>query len=135
VDKESLLKPRLGEATVDIPGVGTVRVRALTRGEVMVVRKATDTEQMDGPRALVLERKLLAKAMVDPPLTEDEVGRWQEVSAAGELEPVVAAVQELSGLVEGAPKSGVPGVRGRPGSGDGALPGGEAGDDGGPDAR
>ncbi|HEX6969408.1 MAG TPA: hypothetical protein VF174_11455 [Micromonosporaceae bacterium] len=110
VDKDMLLKPRLPEADVDIPGVGTVRVRGLSRDEVLVVRKATDAEHVDGPRALTLERKLLAAAMVDPQLSEAEVGRWQQSAPAGELQPVVEKVQELSGLDEGAAKSGVPGA-------------------------
>lgn len=132
MDKDLLFKPRLPEADVDLPGVGTVRVRGLTREEVFLVRKATDDAQMDGPRILVLERKLLAKAMVDPPLTEAEVGRWQEASVAGELGPVVDTVQRLSGIFEGAAKRGVPGVRGEPGDGVRVLPGAEAVDDGGP---
>lgn len=114
MDKELLLKSRLPEDEVDVPGVGKVRVRGLTRAEVLMVRKATDDEHMDGPRALVLERKLLAKAMLDPVLTEAEVGAWQDCAAAGEMEPVINRVQELSALVKGASKSGVPGDGERP---------------------
>ena len=44
-----------------------------------------------------MEKKLLSLAMVDPKLTEEEVGEWQAASAAGELEPV-RAIMELSGL-------------------------------------
>ncbi len=112
MDKELLFKPRLNEADVEIPDVGTVRVRGLSRAEVLLVRKATDNEHVDGPRALVLERKMLAAAMVDPPLTEAEVGRWQEASAAGELGPVVQKVQELSGMADDAPKEAYKSVRG-----------------------
>ena len=113
MDKELLFKPRLPEADVEIAGVGTVRVRGLTRDEVMVVRKATDTaENMDGPRALVLERKMLAAAMVEPTLSEAEVGRWQKAAPAGELEPVVLKVQELSGMLDDAPKEAVKSLRG-----------------------
>jgi len=100
VDKDLLLKPRLAEDDIEIPGVGTVRVRALSRAEVLLVRKATDNaDSIDGPRVLVLERKMLAAAMVDPVLTEAEVGRWQQASAAGELEPVTTRIQQLSGLL------------------------------------
>jgi hypothetical protein len=108
--KARLLKPRLPEADYEIPGSGTVRVRGLSRVEVLVQRKATDSEaNLDGPRALVLERKMLALAMVDPQLTEAEVGQWQAAAGAGELQPLVELIQELSGLAEGAPKSGVAG--------------------------
>lgn len=112
LDKEALLKPRLPEAEVEVPGVGPVRVRGLSRDEVLVVRKATDHDvaKVDGPRILVLERKMLAAAMLDPAMTEAEVGQWQKVAPAGEIEPVVDKVQELSGLAEGAGKSGVPSV-------------------------
>ncbi|HEY9418034.1 MAG TPA: hypothetical protein VIQ30_25015 [Pseudonocardia sp.] len=112
MDKELLFKSRLNEADVEIPDVGTVRVRGLSRVEVLAVRKATDTEQMDGPRALVLERKMLAAAMVDPELSEAEVGQWQQASVAGELEPVVRKVQELSGMLDDAPKVAVKTFRG-----------------------
>lgn len=134
MDKELLFAPRLPESDVEVPGLGTVRVRGLSRAEVMVVRKATDTEQMDGPRALVLERKMLAAAMVDPELTEAEVGRWQQASTAGELEPVTRKIQELSGLLEGSAKEAVKTFRGEPGDGVRVLPGAETGHDGGPAA-
>lgn len=114
MDKELLFKPRLPEADVEIPGVGTVRVRGLTRDEVMVVRKSTDMEHVDGPRALTLERKMLAAAMVEPALTESEVGRWQKAAPAGELEPVVRMVQELSGMLDDAPKEAMKTFRGEP---------------------
>lgn len=131
IDREALFKPRLEEAEVDLEGMGTVRVRGLSRGEVIAMRKATDTEaNLDGPRALVIERKMIALAMIDPKLTETEVARWQEAAPAGELEPVTAKIQELSGLSEGANKSGLPGAGGEPGAGVRALPGGEAVDDG-----
>lgn len=116
MDKELLFKTRLPEADLEIPGVGTVRVRGLSRAEVMVMRKATDTmENMDGPRALVLERKLIAAAMVEPQLTEAEVGQWQKAAAAGELEPVVQKVQELSGMLGNAAKEAVQTFRDAPG--------------------
>ncbi len=116
--KDRLLTARLAEADVEIPDVGTVRVRALTRAEVMSVRKATDREDtIDGVRALILERKMLAAAMVDPPMTEDEIRGWQQAAPAGEIQPVVEKVQTLSKMLEGAPKSGVRDVRGESGSG------------------
>lgn len=111
MDKTVLFQTRLPEEDVSIPGVGTVRVRALSRAEVLLVRKSTDDEHMDGPRALVLERKLLAKALVDPALSEAEVGHWQDAATPGEIEPVVTVVQRLSGLLQESPKSGVQGVR------------------------
>lgn len=105
VDKEALLTPRLNEvADVPIPGVGTVRVRTLSRAEVIGLRKATDDAHLDGPRVLTLERKILAAAMVDPVLTEAEVGRWQKTSPAGEMDEIVYKVQEMAGMLDTSPK-------------------------------
>lgn len=92
MDKDLLFKARLRERDVDIPDVGTVRVRALARGEVLAFQELGELEVQ------VYERKLLALALVDPVLTEDEVRQWQEAAPAGELEPVTQAVVELSGL-------------------------------------
>lgn len=131
MDKEVLFAARLPQDTIDVPGLGTVTVRGLSRAEVLILRKATDDEGVDGPRALTLERKMLATALVDPQLTEAEVGRWQAAAPAGELEPVTRLVQQLSGMLEDAPKSGVPEATREPGAGVRVLPGGGAVDDGG----
>ena len=121
--RERLLKPRIGESTVDIDGIGAVRVRGLSRGEVFMTQQAKGTEAM--------ERKIVALGMVDPPMNEDDVKTWQRNSPAGELEQVVDKIRELSGLGQGADKSGVQGDGDEPGDGVRVLPGDEAGDDGG----
>lgn len=129
MDKEKLLAARhdtahgMPEADVDIPDVGTVRVRGLNRGEVFQV------QQVKGVAAI--ERRILALGMLDPELTESEVARWQQTSPAGELEPVVDKVRKLSGLSDQASKEAYKSLR--EGSGDGvrALSGGEAVDDSG----
>jgi hypothetical protein len=109
IDKETLLKGRLPEAEVEIPGVGTVRVRALSRGEVFGV------QQLKG--VAVIERRVLHLGMIDPVMTEAEVQQWQDASPAGELEPVGGKIRELSGLGDDADKSGVPANGDEPGDG------------------
>jgi hypothetical protein len=121
--KARLLKPRVPEGTVDLEGVGTVRVRGLSRGEVFMTQQAKGVEAM--------ERKILALGMLDPALTEAEVKAWQENSPAGEIEPVSEKIRELSGLVTGADKSGVPGDGDESGPGVRDVPGPEAVDHGG----
>lgn len=123
MDKELLFKSRLPEADVDIPGVGTVRVRGLSRLEAMHVQAA------NGPDAT--ERRVLALGLVDPALSEAEAGKWQKASIAGELEPVTAKIAELSGLVPGADKQAYKDFAADPGSEFRLLPGSEAADDGG----
>lgn len=104
MDKKKLLAAgRLPEETVPLPGVGTVKVRGLSRGEVLELRadNRADAEQ---------ERRYIAAAMLDPVLTEDEVEQWQKVARNDEFKPVIDAVYRLSGFAEGAQKSDVQSV-------------------------
>lgn len=97
INKEKLLANRLKTETVSIPDVGDVVVRALTRAEAFQF-----TEKDIEPD--VLERRLLASALVDPVLTSDEVAEWHSAAPASEIQPVVEAVIRLSGLEVDAPK-------------------------------
>lgn len=99
VDKGELLKSRLrGAEEVEVPGVGPVLVRGLSRAEVLAITSADTSEPGS------FERKMLAFAMVGPELTEDEVGIWQKGNVSGELQPVVDKVNELSALTRDAAK-------------------------------
>lgn len=124
--KARLLSRRLPEGDVPIDGIGTVHVRGLSRGEVFFVQKIDDKAAN--------EVAILKWALLDPVMNEADLKEWQRNSPAGEIEPVMAKIQELSGLAEDADKSGVPGVREDAGSGVRVLPGDEAVDDGGPAA-
>lgn len=121
--KARLLKPRLAEAEVDIEGVGTVRVRALNRGEAMSVQAVETLEAK--------ERRIVALGMVSPKLTEAEVGKWQRNAPAGELEPVTQRISELSGLADGAAKKAVEEFQAEPEREFRVLPGPRTVDDGG----
>lgn len=123
MDKAILLKGRLTEADVDVAGLGTVRVRSLSRAEVRAISELVGE--------ILIEQKMLHFAMVDPALTEEEVSEWQAVSPLEEINPVLAKILELSGMSEGAAKSSVDGIRDGSGPGVHVLPGGEAVDDGG----
>jgi hypothetical protein len=98
--ESALVAPRLPEENVEVPGVGTVRVRSLSRAEVLEA-KGTHLSPADE------ERKLLAASLVSPKLTEKAVAKWQAASAPGEIEKVVDAVVRLSGLDEGTAKEAV----------------------------
>lgn len=96
IDKAALLASRgIGTQMVEVTikgQQGEVEVRGLTRAEVLSIQSIGATN------AAVMEQKLLAFAMVNPALTEDEVAQWQNTAPAGELEPISSAIQELSGL-------------------------------------
>lgn len=126
MDKELLFKPRLPVADVEVPGIGTVRVRGLNRAEAMAVQGAKGTE--------ATERKILALGMVDPELTESEVGQWMKAAPAGELQPVSEKIAELSGMLDGSAKEAVKEFEANPDAEFRVLPGAEAGDDSGPAA-
>lgn len=102
MDKELLFAPRhntpsgMREDDVEVPGVGTVRVRGLSRIEALHVQAA------NGEAAT--ERRIMALGMLDPVMTESEVGRWQKASEAGEIEVVSKKIAELSGMLPGADK-------------------------------
>jgi hypothetical protein len=125
VDKKRLLKSRLPEAEVEVPGVGTVRVRGLSRLEVLELQR----EDTDGPG--VFERKIVAVALVEPKLSEAEVAEWQAASVADELEPVTRTINELSGLVKDAAKEAYRRFESDPDAEFRVPTGGDAGDDGG----
>lgn len=110
MDKDALFRPRVDEDDVEIPGVGTVRVRGLTRHEVLAAQQGRLGDTM------AAERAMLALGMLDPKLTEDEVARWQRACPAGEMEPVTRKIQELSGMLDGSPKSGLRGDGDGPGA-------------------
>lgn len=101
MDKSKLLAKR-GPSYRDVKvDVGTVRVRGLNRAEVKACKDSDENTS---------EVKIITTALVDPEgLTEDEVAGWLEDAPAGDYVAVMQAVSELSGLSEGADKSGLPG--------------------------
>ena len=127
--KAKLLAPRCDtahgfpEREVELPGLGTVRVRGLSRAEHA---RASNT---DNPS--YAERRAIATALIDPVMTEQEVATWQRRSPAGELAPVVLAIMELSGATPQAPKEAYKSLRDGAGAGVRVFPGAEAVDDGG----
>jgi hypothetical protein len=99
LDVGALLAERFGVVDVELPTLGgSVKVRPLTRSEALKLRGVElEVDEM--------ERQLLALAMVEPKLTEDQVRQWQDVSPAGELEPVAETIIRISGMAQDAGKA------------------------------
>lgn len=95
MDKATLTTRRVPTAELEIPGVGTITVRGLTRAELLLAGKNTDD-------TATMERRMLAFAMVDPEMSEKDVEAWQKASPAGEIGPISKKVNELSGLGDAA---------------------------------
>lgn len=108
IDREALLKGRLAERVVDLPGVGPVRIRSLSGKEVaQLPRYATATE--DG------EVFVLTTAVVEPTLSAEDVAAWREAAGHAEIVMVLSEIFDLSGLGEDSLKEAVKSFRGRPG--------------------
>lgn len=132
LDKSQLTSQSLPEDDVQL-ALGKVRVRGMSRGETLRLQAAKESGSLKTQAAW--ECRMVSWCLLAPTMTEIEVGEWQEADlAGGDLEAVTDKISELSGVAEGADKSGVPGVRDDAGSGVRVLPGAEAVDDGGPAA-
>jgi hypothetical protein len=106
MDKEALLKQSsLPEDDVELDGVGTVRVRALSRYEIMLAGKTA------GDDPLAMEQTMISMAMVDPKLTKGEVERWQKISPIGQMQAVTTRINELSGVGNDAQKEAYKSLR------------------------
>lgn len=78
----------------------TVRVRGLTRYEMILTRKNTEDPA-------VIEQRTIAFCMVKPRMSTDQVEGWQRRTGPMVIAPVTEAIRDLSGLGEGADKSDV----------------------------
>jgi hypothetical protein len=83
---------------------GLVVVRPLTRIELVEAKRKAKGDEAD------YESRLISKALVRPELTPGKVKAWFGKAPAGDSVAIMDAVAELSGMAEGARKSGVPGA-------------------------
>lgn len=125
ISKELLLKPRLEEREVDLPGVGAVRVRGLSRAETVRLGQL-ELGQADA--------FLLQRGLVQPALTPEEIDQWRDSVSADEIAPAYEMIAALSGIGPAALREAVLSFRGGAGETAGVPPGPDAGDDGGPPA-
>lgn len=107
------------EEDVEIPGFGTMRVRGLSRFEIFHLGAVQD--KGPGP----VERFVVSQGLVDPVMTEEQVKQWQKVAPIGELQPIVDAINRLSGTTQ---KQAYDEFEADPGSEFRLLPSGEVGD-------
>jgi hypothetical protein len=107
--RADILARKIGKGIATLPDGSTVAIRALTRDEVLSVQEEADT---------IARRDTLvvAAGMTDPKLSVEDVTAWAASAAAGDITAVSDAIAELSGLGQGAGKSGVRGPRGESGS-------------------
>lgn len=80
-----------------------VKVRGLSRYELLLNGKGTEDIGL-------IERRNVACCMVEPKMNLAQVEAWQRNSRPADLGKVTDAIRDLSGLAEGADKSGLPEV-------------------------
>lgn len=97
MDKATLLKGYLPKSDVELPsGTGTVLVRGLSRNEAVAVQAGVSDDQADA--AETLEVRALARGMLDPALTEDEVREWRMTGLAADVQAVAQEISRLSNM-------------------------------------
>lgn len=97
VDKSVLLAGGNDELVDVWLSIGIVRIRPLTRLEVMRDHGKKSVAQ--------IEAEMIVTAVVEPPFSIEEVKRWQRVSiAGGDIEHLSNEINRISGLSEGAGK-------------------------------
>lgn len=110
LDKDALLKRQRTEKTEEVDlGGGSVIVRGLSRGEITRAKAAAKGSREN--QIGTVENHMISTGLVEPEMTVDEVAEWLANAPAGDAVNVLETIQQLSGLSEGAQKSGVPGVR------------------------
>lgn len=97
MDKEQLLTRRLPTEPYNIPGVGTITIRGLSRAESLKVQACPEVAGKD--------RLIIEYGVVDPRLTATDVREWQDNATSGEIEALSARIGRLSGLLEESPRA------------------------------
>jgi len=96
--REEILAKAVGHEVVDLPSGGQVKVRGLTRDEALQVQEANGTAARDNTT--------IALGLVEPALSVEEVATWAKTAPAADSIEISRAIARLSGMVEGAGKSG-----------------------------
>lgn len=96
MDKSALFGGTLPTEEIEIPGKGTITVKALNRYEMLTANKGIDDN--DPERGFKIEQRMLSYALVDPKITVKDAERWQRSAPAAEITPVLNAINRLSGV-------------------------------------
>jgi hypothetical protein len=99
---DDLIEGDLGDGEdVTLPSGRMVRVRGLSRHELFFNGKGTEDSAL-------LERRNVASCLLIPKMTMAQLEAWQRSSSAGgDFKALSEVIRDMSGLGEGADKSGV----------------------------
>jgi hypothetical protein len=107
VSLDALLAGSLPEDVAEIPGVGAVRVRGLSRAELHLLTK----KDGGNPRAETSDLFYFTHGLVEPKVTEAQAHAIFESMGFGALQPVIAKISELSGVSREAQKDAYKSLR------------------------
>ncbi len=94
VDKASLLALTLPQDSVEVPGLGSVTVRGLSRAEVVRLQGECATPDE-------LENETLAAGMVEPALSVEEAATFRANAPSDVVRAISDPILALSGLGRG----------------------------------
>lgn len=88
-------QPALKTEEVEIPGVGILTIRAITRAEG---GRTTRPWKGKEPTPTQVEIRTVQCGLVEPQMTVEEVERWASTASFGEIQKVTRAILRLSGM-------------------------------------
>lgn len=91
VSKDAFLKGHLPELDVEVPEIGTIRIRGLSRSESL---RSVDFESAER------EAQVLAWGILEPPLTADEAQTWRDNVTPAVANAVIHEILMLSGMLD-----------------------------------
>jgi hypothetical protein len=95
VSTDDLIGPGLPEEDFDVPGIGTIRIRALSLAQAGILSGCHGDEQK-------LSHYLLHFGVVNPKLSRAQAKTLLESRRAGDLDGLGEAILQLSGMGKGA---------------------------------
>jgi hypothetical protein len=101
--RDEILSRKTGKGKATLPDGSQVGVRALTRDEILASQELDSLAEKDN--------FIVATGLTDPKMSIEDVAAWAASGDAGDLVAVSDRIAELSGLKQGADKSGVRQVR------------------------
>jgi hypothetical protein len=96
--REEILAKAVDHEVVTLPSGGQVKVRGLTRDEALNVQEAEGTAARDN--------LTISQGLVEPALSVEDVATWAATAPAADSIEISRAIARLSGMTEGAGKSG-----------------------------
>lgn len=108
VSLDALLAASVPEGTAEIPGVGLVKVRGLSRGELHLLSKKDGGD----PSPETSDLFYFVHGLVEPKVTEAQARKIFDAIGFGAISPVISKITELSGVTRADQKEAYKSLRG-----------------------